>query len=109
MNRNAAFCGVMRWSASGSRIGALVMGGHLLLAGSGAPHASDHHGERPSPGFGDSRQWRGLATLRGTSRVLTRTAQPHPGDPSSLACRATMQTGAASRTATPVPMLAGLA
>ncbi len=26
MNRNAAFCGVMRWSASGSRIGALVMG-----------------------------------------------------------------------------------
>src|SRR6201995_1566336 len=35
MNRNAAFCGVRKWSLSGSRIGALVMERHLHLAGIG--------------------------------------------------------------------------
>ena len=30
MSRSAAFCGVMRWSASGSRTGALVMGGTVV-------------------------------------------------------------------------------
>src|SRR6266516_517510 len=33
MSRKAAFSGVMRWSESGSRTGALVMGRHLFVTG----------------------------------------------------------------------------
>jgi len=35
MNRNAEFCGVRKWSASGSRIGALVLTELLFVAALG--------------------------------------------------------------------------
>src|SRR2546429_9854237 len=61
MSRSAAFCGVRRWSATGSRTGALVMERHLLVAGTGATEVSGHHGDRLSSDSGDLRSgvsWR---------------------------------------------------
>src|SRR5580658_8912510 len=50
---DAAFCGVMRWSASGSRTGALVMGASPSRSEADAADGSGRHGEQLSPDPGD--------------------------------------------------------
>src|SRR5580693_4781644 len=80
MSRNAMFCGVRRWSPTGSRTGALVIGkGTFCEQGSGMAEASGHHGERLSPEPGDFALWGELADLE-----QVQAERLSPGGPQTL-------------------------
>ncbi len=83
MSRSAEFCGTMRCSASGSRIGAWSWG-PLFVAGLVASEASGHHGEQLSPNSGDLRcraSWRISSRSRPSASISAEITSPgFPGE-----------------------------